>query len=176
MIITIDGPAGTGKSTVAKLLAQKLKFSYFDTGAMYRSCTYALIKNQIDIDDKDKVLDFLTNHFQYEIKEKNLEKCYFVNSEDVTDIIRSSYVTDMVSIVSAKEYVRKTLVPIQRKFAEDRDIICEGRDMGTVVFPNAAIKVYLTAKISVRAERRFKDSCNRIKTNKNEYPKGDARL
>lgn len=157
MIITIDGPAGVGKSTVAKKLAEKLNYSYFDTGAMYRSVTYAFLKNEIDVDDEAKVLDFLQNSFKYEIKEVNGLKCYFVNSEDVTDIIRSSYVTEYVSLVSAKPYVRQSLVPMQRKFANDKDMVCEGRDMGTVVFPNAGLKIYLTAKISVRAQRRFKE-------------------
>ncbi|NGX35058.1 MAG: Cytidylate kinase [Candidatus Anoxychlamydiales bacterium] len=157
MIITIDGPAGVGKSTVAKLLAQKLKFSYFDTGAMYRAVTYAFLKNEIDIDDEKSVLDFLQNSFKYEIKEENGLKFYYVNSEDVTEIIRSNYVTEQVSGVSAKPFVRKTLVPMQRKIANEKDIVCEGRDMGTVVFPNAGIKIYLTAKISVRAQRRFEE-------------------
>ena len=157
MIITIDGPAGVGKSTVAKLLAQKLKYSYFDTGAMYRAVTYAFLKNEIDIDDEISVINFLENSFNYEIKEENGLKFYFVNNEDVTEIIRSNYVTDQVSLVSAKPFVRKMLVPMQRKFANDKDMVCEGRDMGTVVFPNAEIKIYLTAKISVRAQRRFKE-------------------
>lgn len=157
MIITIDGPAGVGKSTVAKLLAQKLKFSYFDTGAMYRAVTYAILKNKIDIENESLVLDFLQNSFNYEIKEKNGLKFYFVNDEDVSEIIRSNFITEQVSLISAKPYVRQTLVPMQRKFANDKDIVCEGRDMGTVVFPNASIKIYLTAKISVRAQRRFEE-------------------
>ncbi len=161
MIITIDGPAGVGKSTVAKALAQKLKFSYFDTGAMYRAVTYALLKNEIDIDDETSVLEFLQSSFKFEIKEEGNIKFYFVNDEDVTEIIRSNYVTDQVSIVSAKPYVRKTLIPMQRAFANDKDIVCEGRDMGTVVFPHAEVKIYLTAKISIRAQRRFKEFIER---------------
>ena len=157
MIITIDGPAGVGKSTVAKMLAKKLNIAYFDTGAMYRAITYAIIKYKIDIENELSVLELLKNNFQYEIKEKNGLKLYFVNGEDVTEIIRSNYITEAVSLVSAKAYVRQNLVPIQRKFAEDKDMICEGRDMGTVVFPNAKVKIYLTAKVTVRATRRFNE-------------------
>jgi len=157
MIITIDGPAGVGKSTVAKMLANKLEFAYFDTGAMYRALTYAIYKNKIDIENENEVLDLLKNNFHYEIKEKNGLKLYFVNGDDVTETIRSNYITDAVSLVSCKIYVRQNLVPLQRKLAEDKDIVCEGRDMGTTVFPNAKIKIYLTAKITVRATRRFNE-------------------
>ncbi|NGX56850.1 MAG: Cytidylate kinase [Candidatus Anoxychlamydiales bacterium] len=156
MIITIDGPAGTGKSTIAKKLSEKLKFSYFDTGALYRSVTYALIKNKIDFEDTQKVSDFLKNDFIYEIKTINEKKYYFVNAEDVTQIIRSNYITENVSKVSSKKYVREKLLSKQRKYAEKNDVVCEGRDIGTVVFSNADVKIYLTAKASIRADRRFK--------------------
>jgi CMP/dCMP kinase len=157
MIITIDGPAGVGKSTIAKLLAKKLKFSYFDTGAMYRAVTYGLLKNKINPDNEQSVLNFLKNNFNYEIKEIDSVKSYYLNNEDITQIIRSNYVTDLVSQVASKKYVRETMLPFQRKYAENKDLICEGRDMGTVIFPEADIKIYLTARISVRAERRFKE-------------------
>lgn len=156
MIITIDGPAGTGKSTIAKKLAEKLKFSYFDTGALYRSVTYLLIKNQIDFDDEQNVTKILKDDFFYEIKTINNKKKYFVNNEDVSEIIRSNYITENVSRVSCKKYVRENLLKRQRKYAEVNDIVCEGRDIGTVVFPNADIKIYLTARASIRADRRFK--------------------
>lgn len=157
MIITIDGPAGVGKSTIAKLLAKKLKFSYFDTGAMYRAVTYGFIKNKINPDNEKEVLNFLNNNFHYEIKEKDSVKYYYLNNEDITQIIRSNYVTEMVSLISSKKQVRETLIPFQRRFAENKDLICEGRDMGTVIFPDADIKIFLIAEISVRAERRFKE-------------------
>ncbi|OGN59574.1 MAG: cytidylate kinase [Chlamydiae bacterium RIFCSPHIGHO2_12_FULL_27_8] len=157
MIIAIDGPAGVGKSTIAKALAQKLNFSYFDTGAMYRAATYAFIKNSIDYENETKVVDFLNNNFNYYFKEENGNRNYFVNDEDVTEIIRSTYVTDLVSKIATKEYIRKILVPLQRQYAENRDVVTEGRDIGSVVFPNADVKIYLTAKASVRAERRFQD-------------------
>ncbi|MBN2479437.1 MAG: (d)CMP kinase [Parachlamydiales bacterium] len=157
MIITIDGPAGVGKSTVAKLVAQKLNFSYFDTGAMYRAVTYALLKNNINPDDEKSVLDFLKNHFKYEIKKDQGQFLYFVNDEDVSGIIRSNHISNVVSQVSTKEYIRKTLLPFQRKYADDNDLVAEGRDMGTVIYPNAKVKIYLTARASVRAERRFQE-------------------
>ncbi|OGN66890.1 MAG: cytidylate kinase, partial [Chlamydiae bacterium RIFCSPLOWO2_01_FULL_28_7] len=148
MIIAIDGPAGVGKSTIAKALAQKLNFSYFDTGAMYRAATYAFIKNSIDYENETKVVDFLNNNFNYYFKEENGNRNYFVNDEDVTEIIRSTYVTDLVSKIATKEYIRKILVPLQRQYAENRDVVTEGRDIGSVVFPNADVKIYLTAKAS----------------------------
>jgi cytidylate kinase len=156
MIITIDGPAGTGKSTIAKNLAEKLKFAYFDTGALYRSVTYLLIKNGIDFDDEINVTKILNDDFLYEIKTVNNKKRYFVNNEDVSEIIRSNFITDNVSRVSCKKYVRENLLKRQRKYAEENDIVCEGRDIGTVVFPNADVKIYLTARASIRADRRFK--------------------
>jgi len=157
MIITIDGPAGVGKSTIAKLLAKKLKFSYFDTGAMYRTVTYGLLKDNIDPNNEKEVLNFLKNNFNYEITEIDSMKRYFLNKEDITQIIRSNYITEIVSLVSSKKYIRQTLMPFQRQFAEDKDLICEGRDMGTVIFPHAEVKIYLIARVSVRAERRFKE-------------------
>ncbi|MFA6118342.1 MAG: (d)CMP kinase [Parachlamydiales bacterium] len=169
MIITIDGPAGVGKSTIAKMLASKLNYSYFDTGAMYRAVTYAIIKNKIDPESEKDVLNFLKNNFQYKIEEDGLKKKYFVNDEDVTDIIRSNYITSLVSSISSKKYIRETLVPIQRSFVADKNIICEGRDMGTSVFPNADLKIYLTARVSVRAERRFRELIDK-------YPQDIANL
>ncbi len=156
MIIAIDGPAGTGKTTVAKLLAKKLKFEFFDTGAMYRSITYAIIKNKIEPENEEAVRNLLKG-FVFETKKEGDKISYFVNQEDVTDKIRMMDVTSLVSIVSAKRYVREVLITIQRDFARNKDLVCEGRDMGTVVFPNAYLKVFLTAKASIRAERRFKE-------------------
>ena len=157
MIIAIDGPAGVGKSTIAQSLAMKLKFSYFDTGAMYRALTYAFIKNKIDLDNENQVLEFLKNNFDYQIKEEGKKRFYFVNNENITEIIRSNYISNAVSSIASKPYIRRTLVIWQRKYAEDKDIITEGRDMGTVVFPHADLKIYLTARASVRAERRFNE-------------------
>jgi len=154
MIITIDGPAGTGKTTVARKLAKSLHYHYFDTGAMYRALTYHLIKNRVDIHNHEKVRELLAN-FLFDIREMNDQKHYFLDSEDVTEVIRSREVTQKVSEVAALADVRKALVAIQRAFGEHNNAVFEGRDMGTVVFPQAEKKIFLTARAAVRAERRY---------------------
>lgn len=153
MIITIDGPTGTGKSTIAKQLAERLGFIHFDTGAMYRCLTHGILKNHIDcenIPQLDKYLDV----FSFQIKIIDNEKHYFVKDEDVTKLIRGEVVTSLVSKVAAIPTVRHHLVAIQRKFAEGINSVFEGRDIGTVVFPNAEVKIFLTASSKVRAQRR----------------------
>ncbi|MEX1012633.1 MAG: (d)CMP kinase [Waddliaceae bacterium] len=156
MIITIDGPVGTGKSTIAKKLSSRIQFIYFDTGAMYRTLTYALIKNHIDYNDKAELRKFLDS-FVFDIKINQDEKQYFWNEENVTREIRSPAVTQLTSKIAAIQEVRETLVDIQRKFSEGVNAVFEGRDMGTVVFPDAEIKVFLTGRPDVRAERRYKE-------------------
>lgn len=154
MIITIDGPAGTGKTTIARLVAQKLGFAYFDTGAMYRSVTYGLLKNGILATDNQKVKAFL-DEFKFTIKEVDGQKRYFANDEDVTDQIRQPEVTKKVSEVSALAEVRQKLVFVQRQFGQESNSVFEGRDMGSFVFPQADVKIFLTARAAVRAERRY---------------------
>lgn len=154
MIITIDGPAGTGKTTIARKVAEKLGYLYFDTGAMYRSATYLMLKENIDLEDKTRVSSFL-EQFKFTIRSERGGKRYFVDSEDVTDLIRTSEITKHVSAVSSLTAVRETLVAIQRDFGQGTNSIFEGRDMGTVVFPKADVKVFLTARPAVRAERRY---------------------
>lgn len=154
MIVTIDGPAGTGKTTVARFVAEKLGFAYFDTGAMYRAVTYQVLQKKIDLSQSDQLASFL-EQFQFEIHPEQQEKRYLVNGNDVTDVIRSSEVTGHVSEVSAHPLVRETLMRVQRAFGEGKDAVFEGRDMGTIVFPKAEVKVFLTARPAVRAERRY---------------------
>ena len=151
MIVAIDGPAGTGKTTVAKGVAAKLKVTYFDTGALYRAVTWKMLKDGKSLNDLDSVL----SDFSYEIDDSNLDKKYFVNGIDITKEIRSREVTANVSAVSAEKIVREALKPIQINFAESHDVVFEGRDLGTVVFPNAEYKFFLTAKPEIRAKRRF---------------------
>ncbi len=156
MIITIDGPSGTGKSTVAKKVAEALGFSFFDTGAMYRAVTLFMLKKNIPIKDL-KAIEHLLENFAFRIEEKNGKKRYFVGSEDVTETIRSREVTSHVSAVSAIPIVRQKIWGIQRRFGEQMDGVFEGRDMGSTVFPTADLKIYLTARPEIRAERRFKE-------------------
>lgn len=156
MIITIDGPTGTGKSTIAKKLAEKLGFIHFDTGAMYRCLTYGIIKDDVDVDDLNQLEKYLEK-FSFSIKVIGGEKHYFVGEEDVTTHIRGQAVTTLVSKVSAIPKVRHHLVAIQRKFAEGTNSVFEGRDIGTVVFPKAEVKIYLTASPEVRAQRRYNE-------------------
>jgi len=154
MIITIDGPAGTGKTTIARLLAEKLKFNYFDTGAMYRALTYQLLQKNIDLNNQEELSVFLEG-FHFDIRENKKAKQYFVGGDDVTDFIRLPQVNQKVSEVSAHPAVRGLLVGIQRQFGKEKNAVFEGRDMGTVVFPKAEIKIFLTARPAVRAERRY---------------------
>ena len=154
MIITIDGPAGTGKTTIARRLAEKLAYNYFDTGAMYRALTHLVIKNQIDIYDAKALSIFLAD-FHLDIKDVAGQKHYYVDGEDVTDVIRTQEVTQKVSEISANGAIRNAIVEIQRGFGKNNNAVFEGRDMGTVVFPKAEYKIFLTARPTVRAERRY---------------------
>jgi cytidylate kinase len=155
MIITIDGPVGTGKSTIAKKLAESLGYIFFDTGAMYRTLTYAIIKHNISLDDPQAIDSFLQS-FTFNVRVQHGEKHYFLDHhEDVTDKIRSAEVNALVSRVSSIKGVRDKLVAMQRQLAQGVNAVFEGRDMGTVVFPEASIKIFLTGRLEVRAKRRY---------------------
>lgn len=154
MIITIDGPVATGKSTIAKHLASAIGFIYFDTGAMYRALTYSLIKNDINLADLDGLKKFL-ECFDFNIKIQRGNRKYFVEKEDITLKIRTEKVTELVSAVSAIKVVREKLVTLQRKMATGVNAVFEGRDMGTVVFPDAYLKIFLVGKPEIRAKRRY---------------------
>lgn len=156
MIITIDGPGGSGKSTIAKRLANKLKFHHIDTGAMYRAITWFLIKYHIPVSNEKKIQEALKD-FDLQIKQIGEIKTYYVNNFDVTYAIRSIEVTNAVSEVASKPLVREFLVEKQREIGSHKDVVCEGRDIGSVVFPQAELKIYLDASNEVRAKRRFKE-------------------
>ncbi|MCE5294514.1 MAG: (d)CMP kinase [Chlamydiales bacterium] len=156
MIITLDGPAGTGKTTVAKNLSEELGFTFFNTGAMYRTVTYGLIKYKVDPDNKEALDAFLLAH-PVRIESRFNEKHYFLGSEDVSGEIYTKEVTDFVSKVASMSSVRNTLVSIQRSLSKDVNAVFEGRDMGTVVFPDADVKIFLTASLEVRAKRRYNE-------------------
>ena len=154
MIITIDGPAGTGKSTVAREVAKALSFVLLDTGALYRSIAYVLLANKIDLHDQTAISAFLRDN-PLDILTQGQETRYVLAGIDATDHIRTPEIGMASSIVSAHPAVRAYLLPIQRSFGFHQHVVCEGRDIGTTVFPKADVKVFLTARPEVRAERRY---------------------
>ncbi len=156
-IIAIDGPAGTGKGTITKLLAEKLNLVNIDTGATYRSVALAMLQEKINLNEIEKVEKLLEN-IKIELKKINGEDKVFLNGEDVTTKIRNEDVTAFVSQVSAIKCVRLKMVDLQRKMAEGKDVIMEGRDIGTYVFPNADIKFYIDADVEERARRRYEQN------------------
>lgn len=162
-IIAIDGPAGSGKGTVAKILADRLNLTYIDTGAMYRSIAYLALKNNIDITDQDKIVEIAKS-----AKIEFIEGKTYLNGIDVSKEIRSMEVTRVVSPISSIVKLREILVDMQREMGNSAGIngvIMEGRDITTVVFPNANYKFYLDASLEERAKRRYKENIEKgIKT------------
>ncbi len=156
MIVAIDGPAASGKSTTAKMVAKKLEMTYLDTGAMYRAVTLALLRSNTDLDDYDSVCQ-VVDELELDIYDKGSKTIVKLDGEDVSQAIRSMPVTENVSAVSAMKYVRQTMVEIQRNIGKKTNCVVEGRDIGTVVFPDAEFKIFMVADVNMRAERRFKD-------------------
>ena len=157
MIVAIDGPAGSGKGTVTKILADRLGLINLDTGATYRCVALMTLKNNYTLEDESKIVDLLTN-IDIEFKREKGEKKVFLNGEDVTKEIRSKEVNKIVSQVSGITPVRIYMAELQRKMAKGKDVIMEGRDIGTYVFPNAEVKIYLDADVEERAKRRYKEN------------------
>lgn len=157
MVITIDGPAGVGKTTTAKRLASKLGYQYLDTGAMYRAVTYFFRKNSVDISSEVQVIKMLDIlNLELDFTSAN-EIRVLLDDVDISTMIRSKEITSAVSEVSAIKAVRKKMVKIQKDTAKNGNFIVEGRDIGTVVFPDAKYKFFLTADYDVRAQRRLED-------------------
>ena len=156
-IVAIDGPAGAGKGTITKLVGEKKNLIYIDTGALYRCVTLYMIRNKISLDDTDKIKEFL-NKINIELKKENNEDLVFLNGEDVTKLIREKEVNELVSQVSHIVEVRENITNLSRKIAEGKNVIMEGRDIGTNVFPNADVKIYLDATPEERARRRMKQN------------------
>lgn len=152
--IAIDGPAGAGKSTIAKTIANKLEFIYVDTGAMYRAMALYFIRNGIDPSDEEAV-NAACSDVHVEITYENGAQQVLLNGENVTGMIRTEEVGNMASKTSAYPAVRATLLDLQRGLAKKADILMDGRDIGTHVLPDADLKIYLTASSEVRAKRRY---------------------
>ena len=154
MNIAIDGPAGAGKSTIAKRLAKKLGFIYVDTGAMYRAMAYYFLQHDIDAKDESAIAAACPD-VDVTITYENGEQQVLLNGENVNGVIRNEEVGNMASSTSVYPVVREKLVELQRQLAKSADVIMDGRDIGTCVLPNAQVKIYLTASSATRAKRRF---------------------
>lgn len=154
--VAIDGPAGAGKSTIAKLVAKEKSFIYVDTGAMYRAMALYFIRNGIRPEETDRISEAAAGA-EVTIEYVNGEQQVLLNGENVTPYLRTEEVGNMASSSSVNGDVRKKLVELQQKLAETSNVVMDGRDIGTCVLPNADVKVYLTASVEVRAKRRYKE-------------------
>ena len=152
LIVAIDGPAGSGKSTIAKLLAKKYDLTYIDTGAMYRMITLYLLENNIDISDL-KEIERVLNTVNLDMQGDK----FFLDNVDVSTKIREKRINDNVSKVASIKIVRSNLVDLQRKISNNKDVILDGRDVGTVILPNAQVKIFLIASPEERARRRYNE-------------------
>lgn len=165
--IAIDGPSGSGKSTISKILAKKLGFLTLDTGALYRAAAYYFLNNNIDYKIKDKVVNNLKN-INISVNHNKNGQLIYLNGNNVTNFIRTPEVSSAASDISAIPEVREFLINIQRDFAKKHNVVMDGRDIGTVILPNADVKFFLTASPNARAKRRYnqlmeKNSSKKIK-------------
>lgn len=159
--IAIDGPAAAGKSTVAKIIAEKLSYIYIDTGAMYRAITYKALKGNIDLNSEELLTEALIAS-TIELKPNGHgHQLVFLDGLEVTDMIRENDVTNSVSIVAKHRKIREEMVSRQQKLAEDGGVVMDGRDIGTHVLPNADVKIFLLASVEERAQRRFEENITR---------------
>ena len=156
MIIAIDGPAASGKSTTAKRIAEQLNLLYIDTGAMYRAVALLVFEQCVEYDNL-LALETLLDNMNIEIKTQNGANQFFLNGKNVTDKIRKQSITKLSSEIAKIKMVREKMVKMQRLLSQNHDVILDGRDIGTVVFPNADFKFFITASLDVRAARRFKE-------------------
>lgn len=155
-IIAIDGPAGAGKSTVAKALARKLGFFYLDTGALYRTLTYKALQKGLDLKNEQTLVE-MARETKIDLQDKADVLHVFMDGQEITDRIRTPEVTRNIFYVARSPKVRQAILPLQRKFAEMTSLVAEGRDTTTVVFPEATLKIYLDANLETRTKRRGKD-------------------
>lgn len=160
MIVAIDGPAGSGKGTVTREIAKRMGLVNLDTGATYRCVALECLNRGLSLDEPDKIVDMIDD-LNIEFKYVDDSILVFLNGKNVTSKIRSKGVNNLVSFVSSIVPVRLKLVDLQRKMADGKDVIMEGRDIGTYVFPNADVKIYLDADVEERAKRRFEENCQK---------------
>jgi cytidylate kinase len=156
LVVAIDGYSSCGKSTLAKALAKKLGFIYIDSGAMYRAVTLYFIRNHVDMTDTEAVKDAL-QHIELNFHSRDYQSHITLNGEEVSDEIRQMPVSENVSEVAANKFVRKDMVKQQQRMGKSKNIVMDGRDIGTTVFPDAQVKFFMTADPKIRAERRFKE-------------------
>ena len=168
--VAVDGPAGAGKSSISKIVAKKLGYLYIDTGAMYRSVTWTVLHNHIDVNNQ-KAVEALLPELDLTMEASDDSCKVFIAGQDVTDFIRTPQVNNAVSIVASYKGVRQYLVERQRLMAEAGGVILDGRDIGSVVLPNAELKIYLTASVEARAMRRYLE----VKGTVNEQPLEDIK-
>lgn len=171
-IITIDGPTGSGKSTVSRLLAKRLHYHYLDTGAMYRAVGLAVIRAGVHVHDKEEITRICSDLDIQFVRDGDATRVY-MNNEDVTEAIRQPAIDLLASSVSALDTVRKAMTGLQRKIASKGLLVAEGRDMGTVVFPKAEYKFYIDASLEGRVDRRFQERQRKGETISREKVKKD---
>lgn len=164
MSVAVDGPAGSGKSTITKMVAEKLGYNYVDTGAMYRALTFNFLKNGLNELNEEKI-KFLLSNLKFNVKFIDKKQHVYINEEDVSEKIRTAEVSKFTSLFAKSPAVREFLIDTQRNLAESNNIIMDGRDIASVVLPNADVKIFLTASVEERARRRVLDFENQGLTN-----------
>lgn len=159
-VVAIDGPAGTGKGTVTKIIAEDLGLVAIDTGAMYRCVALYSLRNSVNLEDNAEIEEMFKNVKINLEKENGVEKVY-LNEEDVSAVIRTPEIDKQTTKVGPIQFIRKKMVDLMRQAAKGKNVIMEGRDIGTAVFPNADVKIYLDADVEERARRRYKENCEK---------------